>query len=78
MHIKNCFGRQGLAQKASQISGNTSVQWSIVESINKCSLDFQWLAKGAYFSILLLIILATVTCNQVHYYYSRLTFYRDI
>jgi len=42
MHTKNHLGKQGLAQKASQIfSGNTSVQQNIVESINKHFLDFQ-------------------------------------
>jgi len=46
MHTKNCLARQGLAQKASQTYfGNTSVQQNIVESINNCFLDFQWLAK---------------------------------
>jgi len=57
MHTKNHLARQGLAQKASQtFFGNTSVQQNIAESINNRSLDFQQLAKSAYFSILFFII----------------------
>jgi len=52
MHIKNHLARQELAQKASQtFFGNTSVQQNIVEIIDNCFLDFQQLAKSAYFSI---------------------------
>jgi len=52
MHDINCLGRQGLAQKVSQtFFDNTSVQQNIAESINNRFLDFQQLAKSAYFSI---------------------------
>jgi len=55
-HTKNHLGRQELAQKASQtFYDNTSVQQDLVERINNGFLDFQQLAKVAYFSILLLI-----------------------
>jgi len=56
-HAKNHLERQGLGQKASQtFFDSTSVQRSIVKSINNHFLDFQRLAKSAYFSILLLLL----------------------
>ena len=46
MHNKNHFGRQGLAQKASQMFfGNTSVQQNIVKSISNSFSIFSDLQK---------------------------------
>jgi len=66
MHDKNHLKRQGLAQKASQIfSSNTSVQRSIVESINKHFLNFPTTCKKGLF---LHIIIHTYIHAYIHTY----------
>jgi len=58
-HTPNHPGRQGLTQKASQtFLYSLLVQLNIIESIKNHFLDFQQLAKSAYFSILLIIIIS--------------------
>jgi len=70
MYAKNCLGRQGLAQKASQtFFDNISVQQNIVESINNRFLDFQQLAK---------VLISPYSCYSYSYDFLVLTGYSKI